>query len=365
MKRTIIKLATLLLTTICTLAGANSPNAPVVLVDSPTQVSESTPKRFVGMVEAYSKVNIMPRVTGNLLKIAFKEGELIRKGDLLFELEDTTYKAHVNSLEAQKEALKAVLKFTETEFKRNSQLLKSRAVSHTVFDKARMEIDSARANLKNIDANLIDARNTLSYTKIYAPLSGRIGISAFSEGNLITPASGKMTDIEMIAPIYVRFSISEKVFRKDFTDIDTLKKNAVVRIQLADGSVFNETAAITLVDNKINPSTNTITVWATFANKNLRLIPGSLVTVKLSSKQQKKAIAIPPSALIASEKGYYIYIVNAEGKVEQRNITTGRLAKNLQIITSGLSLNDTVIIDGTHKVSPGMAVKTVKASPNK
>lgn len=346
----------------CTFSVAGSDAVPTVLTDTVKIVSEISPRRYVGMIESYARVDIVPRVTGTLLKMHFKEGEIVKKGDLLYELEDVTYKARVSALEAQKESLKAVLKFSETEFKRNTELLKSRAVSVTAFDKARMEIDSARANLKNIEANLIDAKNTLSYTKIYAPLAGRIGISAFSAGNLITPANGKLTDIEKISPIYVRFSISEKVFRQDFGTVGNLKKNAVVRIQLADGADFSETARVTLIDNKIDPSTNTLTLRAEFANKNAALIAGSLVTVKLSSAQQKKAAAVPPSALIASEKGYYVYVLDKNNKAVRRDVKTGRLADNLQIILQGIKSDDIVVVDGTHKVRHGMTVKAVKAA---
>lgn len=345
-----------------TAAAAQQNSVPAVVIDKPQTVAESSPRRYVGMIEAVAKVDIMPRISGNLLKMHFKEGELVKKGDLLYEFEDTTYKARVDALEAQKETLKAVLKFNETEFNRNNELLKSHAVSVTAFDKARMEIDSAKANLKNIDANLTDAVNTLSYTKIYAPLSGRIGISLYSEGNFITPAVGKLTDIEKISPIHVRFSISEKVFRQDFGNVENLKKNAVVRIRLADGTLYKETAVIALIDNKINPSTNTLTVWAIFPNADAALIPGSLVTVNLSARQQHKYVAVAPSALIADADGYYIYVLDKNNKAVRRKIKTGRLADGLQIIREGLSSDDTVIVDGTHKVRHGMQVKAIPAS---
>ena len=187
----------------------------------------------------------MPRVTGTLLRAHFSEGAEVKAGALLYELEDTSYKAAVDALKAQKEQLEATLKFAEAEYNRSSTLLKSEAVSVSTHDKAVLEINAAKARLKELTAALVDAENTLSYTKIYAPLSGRIGKSAFTGGNLITPNGGKLNDIEMTAPIYVRFSLSERVFRRDFGGLKNIREKASVRIQLADGSLYPKSASVT------------------------------------------------------------------------------------------------------------------------
>ncbi len=338
---------------------AEEPAPPRVLVAPAVQVKEAAPGRHVGALESIKHVDIVPRVTGNLLRINFTEGNLVRKGDLLYELEDTTYLAAVDSLIAQKEALEASLRFATREYKRNESLIRSNAVSHSAYDKAVLEIDAARANIKKIEASLTDARNTLSYTRIYAPLDGRIGKSAYTEGNLLTPSTGKLTDIEMLSPIYVRFSLSERVFRRDFGGSEGIRKNAVVRVQLADGSIYNEAAKVTLIDNKINVSTNTITLWATFENKDHKLIPGGFVTVLLSVRTAKPYVAVLPSALIAESDGYSVYVLDAGNKVIRKPIKTGNVADGLQIVLSGLDGSERVIVDGTHKVKPGMTVTPV------
>ena len=156
--------------------GAKAP--PTVVADTVKTVSEANPKRYVGVVEPIQHVDIMPRITGNLLKINFKEGEIIRKGTLLYELEDTTYRAAVDGLKAQKESLEAALKYAQKEFHRNNTLVRSKAVAVSAHDKSILGIDSAQANLKQVKASLMDAENTLSYTKIHAPLQGRIATSA-------------------------------------------------------------------------------------------------------------------------------------------------------------------------------------------
>ena len=340
--------------------GRNAP-PPTVVTDRVKMVSESAPRRYVGVVEPIRHVDIMPRITGNLLKLHFKEGEMVKKGELLYELEDTAYRAAVDGLEAQKELMEAALRYADAEFKRSSSLLKSRAVAVSAHDKALLDIDSAKANIKQISASLTDARNTLSYTRIHAPISGRIGKSAFTEGNLITPQGGKLTDIEMIAPIYVRFSLSERIFRRDFGGMDGIRKKAWIRIQLADGAVYPEKARITLIDNKVNSSTNTITLWGTFENRDGQLIPGSFVTVLVSAAEEKSYPAVLPSALIMSDSGCKVYVLDTDNKVHAKTVTPGTLSGGLQIIRNGLDGTERVLVDGTHKVQPGMTVTPIPA----
>ncbi len=360
-----LKITSLAVSAILTSAAAvqaQAPAAPPAVVFEPVvKVSESNPKRYVGAVEAIRRTDVMPRVTGNLLKVHFREGEIVREGTLLYELEDTTFRAAVDGLKAQKEAAQAALIFSEKEYNRNKTLWDSRAVSEAVFDKSTFDINSARAGLKQLEAALTDAENTLSYTKIYAPLTGRIGKSVYTAGNLITPAGGKLTDITMVAPIYVRFSISEKVFRKDFGGLDQIKEKAVVRIQLADGTIYNETASIALIDNKINVSSNTITLWAVFQNKDNQLIPGSFVSVMLAAKNEKSWNAVSPSALIYENDGVMVYTLDAENKAVPRKIKTGALSGGKQIVLEGLDGSERVITEGSNKVRPGMTVAPVAA----
>jgi len=332
---------------------------PQVVVGKPVIVNEASPKRYVGAVDAIEHVDLIPRVTGNLLKMDFVEGSIVKKGQLLYEVEDTTYQAAVDSLEAQKEELEASLKYATAEFQRNYRLVKTEAVSISAYDLAVQNISMAKAKLKATTASLTDARNTLSYTRIYAPISGKIGKSSFTVGNLLTPQGGKLNDIEMIAPIYVHFSLSERVFRHDFGGDAGIRDKAVVRVQLADNTIYHETAHITLIDNKINSTTNTVTVWATFQNQDRQLIPGSFVTVLLSEKQDKPFIAITPSALMVEPKGTAVYVVSPDNKVTLRPVKTGPVADGLQIVLSGLSPNDRVVIDGMNKITPGMAVTPV------
>ena len=337
--------------------------APTVVVEKAVPASAKAFRRYVGMVEAINSVQIMPRINGELRKIHFTEGSLVEAGQLLYEIEDTTYQAAVLGLEAQLEAQKATLAYAASEHVRKSKLLKSNAVSASVHDLAVMEINVAKANIKRLEAALIDAKNTLSYTRITSPVSGRIGKSAVSVGNLLAPQMGALTDVQQLAPIYVKFSISEKALRRDFGGIENIKKNAKVRVVLADGKVLTETAQVTLVDNKINQKSNTVTMWATFPNKNLELLPGSFVTVQLFAADTADGqTTVLPSALVIENGKCFVWILNTQNNIPVRKeVKIGETVAGRLIIIDGVKNGETVVVDGTHKIRANAPVIPVDA----
>lgn len=336
---------------------------PTVVVEKAVPAASKAFRRYVGMVEAVNSVQIMSRINGELRKIHFTEGALVEAGQLLYEVEDTTYKAAVQGLEAQLEAQRATLAYATSEHARKSQLLKSNAVSASTHDQAVMEINVARANIKRLEAALIDAKNTFSYTRITSPISGRIGKSMVSVGNLLAPQMGALTDVQQLAPIYVKFSISEKAMRRDFGGIENIKKNAKVRVVLADGKVSTETAQVTLVDNKINQKSNTVTMWATFPNKNLELLPGSFVTVQLfAANAPDGQTTVLPSALIMENGKYFVWVLNTQDNIPVRKeVRIGETVAGRLIILDGVRNGETVVVDGTHKIRPNAPVVPVDA----
>lgn len=344
-------------------ADAPAIPAPTVVVEKAAPASAKTFRRYVGMVEAINSVQIMPRISGELRKIHFTEGSLVKAGQLLYEIEDTTYKAAVQGLEAQLEAQKATLAYATSEHTRKSKLLRSNAVSASTHELAVMEINVARANIKRLEAALIDAKNTLSYTRITAPVSGRIGKSAVSVGNLLTPQMGALTDVRQLAPIYVKFSISEKAMRRDFGGVENIRKNARVRVILADGKVSEETALVTLVDNKINQKSNTVTMWATFPNKNLELLPGSFVTVKLFAADTPNGqTTVLPSAVVMENGKCFVWVLNTKNNIPVRKeVKIGETAAGRIIILDGVKNGETVVVDGTHKIRLNAPVVPVDA----
>ena len=306
----------------------------------------------------------MPRVSGNLLKSHFTEGSMVKAGDLLYELENTTYLAAVNVLKAQISAQEATLQFAKSEYERKFKLLQSNVVAAAAHEQALMEINVAQANLKRLKASLLDAENTLSYTRIYSPINGIIGKSRFTVGNLITPQAGIMVDIQQISPIYVKFSISERALRRDFGGLKNLKSRALVQVKLADGTIYKETAKVVLIDNKVNLQSNTITMWALFQNIDRELLPGSFVTVHLSAitPDPKARITIMPSALVMENDSCYVFVINEKNNIPQkRKVTPGNTVNGRQIILEGIAEGDLIVVDGTHKIKGSAPVIPVPA----
>lgn len=331
---------------------------PTVVVEKAVPASSKAFRRYVGTVEAINSVQIIPRINGELRKIHFTEGSPVEAGQLLYEIEDTTYRAAVQGLEAQLEAQRATLAYATSEYARKSKLLKTNAVSASSHELAVMEINVAKANIKRLEAALTDAKNTLSYTRITSPVSGRIGKSIVSVGNLLAPQMGALTDVQQLVPIYVKFSISEKALRRDFGGIDNVKKNARVRAVLADGKVSDETAHVTLVDNKINPKSNTVTMWATFNNKNLELLPGSFVTVQLSAADTPEGqTTVLPSALVMENGKCFVWFLNTQNNIPvKKEVKIGETVAGRTIILDGVKNGETVVVDGTHKIRPNAPV---------
>ena len=336
---------------------------PTVVVEQVVPAEKRAVRRYVGSVEAINHVQIVPRITGELIKIHFTEGSLVKAGDLLYEIEDTTYSAAVQVLEAQLEAQKATLTFASKEYERRKKLLASNAVSVAAHEQALMEINVAKANIKRVEAQLIDAKNTLSYTRITATVSGRISKSNVSAGNLLTPSAGTLADIQQLSPIYVKFSISEKALRRDFGGVENVPAVARVQVILADGTLSQETARITLVDNKVNRSSNTVTMWATFPNKKLELLPGSFVTVLLTAENSKAALpTVLPSALVMENEQCFVWVLDTATNIPvRRKVKIGETTAGRTIIIEGVKNGETIIVDGTHKIRPNTPVTPVDA----
>lgn len=363
----LISAAALLAAGIGLQAAPPANSAPLVPVEKVEGIAESSGKKYVGHLEAIEETELRARISGVINSIKFKEGDLVKKGDLLFELEDTTYRAKLLSAKAQLDQTKAELKYAEDNFNRQKTLRASSAVSQSTMDEAQRLYSLAKAKLQEAEASLLDAENNLSYCRIYAPISGRIGRVTYTQGNYVTPQSEKLADIVQTSPIYANFAISERDYQSLFGDSETLKKSGNVRIMLSDGSSYKSLGAVAFIDNKVDLGTNTLTIWAAFDNTEGELIPGGFVTVVLSRRAEKTFPAVRLSAIMTGEKGNYIYIVDQENKVVRREVETGPLSGSMQLLRSGVEVGETVIVGGTNKVRPGAVVTPfpVEGDPQK
>ena len=338
--------------------GADGP--AVVAVAPAISINVLEPRQYPGALVPIDDVEIVPRVTGWINKINFKEGDLVKTGDLLFELEDTTYQAAVSKAEANLLQSQAELKNAEINYNRADDLLKRNAGSQMDFDNADQRLSQAKALVQLNEAALADAKNTLSYTKITSPIDGRIGKVTVTRGNLVTPQTGKIVDIKSFAPIYVRFAIGESVFNRKFEGEKRIRELAEIHVcpvgeDREDVKKIAEypTAKIELIDNKVDSSTNTIVIWATLKNEDSRFFPGSYATVLLSRKLEKPVVGVLLSALQTSPDGNYVYVLDENNNAVQREVKLGPISGKYQVVTAGVAVGETVVVEGMNKLKPG------------
>lgn len=235
--------------------GAAKPST--VLVEKATAIDSAVNKKYIGQVEAIDRVTVQPRVSGNIVATRFREGKVVKKGDLLFEIEDTRYKAAVEEAVAKKAQLEAKLLYAKNSFERYNRLLASKSVSMDTVENAKSTMHALEAEIQSADAAITVAKDDLNYTKLTAPITGRTGRVTFSTGNYITPTSGSLVTITGIDEVYVKFPISERDFLSLFGTQEKMKKDALVSVNLANGKAYDQPGKIFMTDNTVQPTTDT------------------------------------------------------------------------------------------------------------
>ncbi len=330
--------------------------APFVKVITIKKRKISLKKEYVAHVEAIRTVDIRPRIEGYLEEVRFKEGDYVKKGEILYVIEQEPYKAEV-------ELSKARVKKAEAHLFRARQRLKRlraaspESISKTDMDNAIADLMLAKAELSEAKAALWKAKIYLGYTIIRAPISGIIGKSFVKEGNLVSPRSGPLCRIVQIDPIRVVYSVSEA----DLKEISlSLKKMLKVKIRLPDGSIYPMEGEINFVDNHVDIKTGTISVWAIFPNPDHILIPGMYVTAIPTPKKEKTIILVPQRAVLEDRKGNYVLLVDKENRVQIRRIKIGKMIGSEWEVLSGLFERDRVIVEGILHVRVGQKIKIIK-----
>ena len=278
------------------------------------------------------------------------------EGQMLYQFDDVRYAAAVKIAKAQLAEVKARLVYAESNYNRTNDLYMKNAASKDSMETTRSTLDAYRAELLAAEASLVTAQDDLNHTKIYAPISGRIGATNYTVGNYLTPSSGVLATIIQNRPIRVVFSMSNRDYANMFGGKEeNLKREALIRIRLANGDYFDENGTVEFINNEANQRTDTIQVYSRFENRAGKLIPNNAVTVELSHKAGKPVVAVLPSAVMHDTDSAYVYVVK-DNKIERRNVELGRATGTAQLITRGLAECELVVTDGTHKVLPGSEI---------
>jgi membrane fusion protein (multidrug efflux system) len=338
---------------------------PLVTVARVTEQDVNPPMEYVGHLEAIQSVDLRARVEGFLEKVNFREGSDVQAGELLYVIEQAPYRARVDADKAQVAQAEATLNKAR-QYLQRARTVRSGGVSATDLDNAVAEELRASAQLEEAKANLQIAHINLGYTSIIAPITGRIGRTAFTRGNLVNPGSGPLARIVQIDPIRVVFSISEndlvaiKAVLKD-TIKDKKHSSLNPRIKLPDGPIQKTVGRVDFVDNTVDASTGTIVVRAVFENPDNTLLPGQYVIVLVSRSEPNVMMVVPQSGILEDHDGPYVLVVDDQNRVSVRRVKTGPVVGVNWAVESGLALDEKVIVEGVQKVRPGQEVKTVAA----
>jgi membrane fusion protein (multidrug efflux system) len=320
---------------------------------------------FVGRIEAINRVEIRARVQGFLEAVLFKEGDPIKEGDPLYRIEKGMFQAAVEQAEGALLRSKASKTLTEAQLQRAEDLLARNAGTAVARDQALAADEQAKGQILSDEANLQTAKINLGYTDIVAPVSGRIGRTNITKGNVVGPDSGTLTVIVSQDPMYVTFPVSQRELLRAQEVGYQIKFNEIkAKLRFADGSSYDQAGQLNFVDVMVDRATDTVLVRATFPNPASRLVDGQLVRVTLESGTPKEMLVVPQSALIADQEGVYVFVVE-DGKAVVKRIKLGGESGTDIVVQEGLSGSEQVIVEGLQGVRPGALVKASPVTPLK
>jgi membrane fusion protein (multidrug efflux system) len=332
-------------------AAAPAIPAPAVGVRPVVTKGVSQSFEFVGRIKATDKVELRARIEGFLEKVLFKEGQDVKTGDLLYQIEKVQFQAQV-------EQAKGNLTIAQAELT-NAQLQYDRAV-----DLAKRQF-SPQSQVDQ-DKALTQAETNLDYTDIRAPIDGRIGRTAFTVGNLVNPASGVLATIVSQDPMYVLFPVSVR-------DLETIREarrkeggglaKIDIRVRLSNGQDYPHPGVWNLTDPQVDQQTDSLIMRAIIPNPERNLIDGQFVTAIIHERKEEPRLVIPQAALQVDQSGYYALVVTDQHKVEQRRVQTGPNLGTDVVVTSGVRDGENVIVDGIQKVRPGQVVQETVLPP--
>jgi RND family efflux transporter MFP subunit len=330
--------------------------APSVTVSQPVKSVITDWDSFTGRFEATDSVEVRSRVSGYLEKVAFQDGAIVKKGDLLFVIDSRSFQAAVVQAQGKLAQVRSQLSLAEQEFARANVLIESKTIARSLYDQRLQARQAAQAEVLSAEGALSAAKLDLEFTRITAPMSGRISRKLISEGNLVNGGNSSatlLTTIVSIDPIDIYFDIDEQSYLKYRRQTNSAANQSQVRISLPGEVEPSMSGRMDFIDNRLDPSTGTLRQRARVNNQELRLSPGQFGRVQFSSKAPYTALLLPDSAISVDATRKVVYVLNPQNKVEIRPVTLGKLHDGLREIASGLEAQDRVIVDGLQRVRAG------------
>ena len=332
-----------------------------VVVNEPQTEEVNISVESTGRVEAKYSVDVIARVSGFLLKKYFKEGDFVKKGQLLFQIDPKEYQLEVNNSQAAVNQYGALLKNAQQELNRANALIKEDLISHSDVDQILATRNSNRALLDSARQKLELARVNLSYTRIHSPIDGRIGKVKITEGNYVDATSGSLVNISSMNPVYVTFSLRSQDFVKLLKASDKFK-DVQVKAQFDNGVTYDKIGKIDFVDNQIDQNSGSVQMRAVFDNSKGWLVPGDYMKVTLIAPKKVEYMTVPQACAKGDAmSGYYVWTVE-DGKAVRKDIKVSDDINNNWVVDSGLDKSDQVIVSGIQNIAmQGQKVKVIDA----
>ncbi|ATG79855.1 MULTISPECIES: efflux RND transporter periplasmic adaptor subunit [unclassified Pseudoalteromonas] len=310
---------------------------------------------YTTRLESPQEVALMPRVSGVIDHIAFNEGDNVKKGDLLFKLDDRPFAAVVASLEAQINSAQAALEQAKSEAKRAVRLTQRKAISTEQAESRTSVLRQREAQLVALQAQLTSAELDLEFTSIVSPIDGVISRANITRGNNIIAGQSVLTSIVSNEKMYAYFDIDERTWNSAFSNVTAASRQPVV-MQKVGQHDFAYKGYINFIDNQINASTGTLRVRAVFDEDNNQLRSGSFARIKLAANSISEQIIVPDRAIGTDLKNRFVLTVGENNVLQYKLVTVGERYGSLRAVTSGLSEGDVIAVNGPARVGPGMPI---------
>ena len=344
-----------------------APPPPQVTVAKPTQRTLSDYDEYVGRFAAVDSVEVRARVSGYLDTVDFKDGQMVKQGDLLFTIDKRPFQTALDQSRANRQLAQSNLTYTESDLKRAQQLVTEKTITEQVFEQRSQAYRNAQASVAAASAAVRQAELDMQFTELRAPIDGRIGDRRVSPGNLVTGGtSGNTTLLATIVsqdPIHFEFTFDEASYlryermAKEGADVASRGPGVNVSLKLIDEKDFTHEGRMDFVDNAIDRSTGTIRGRAVFRNPNSVFTPGMFARVRVPASPPYQALLVPDTALGTEQAKRYVLVVGADDMVTIKYVTVGQVVEGgLRVIKEGLSADDRVIVDGLMRARPGIKV---------
>jgi multidrug efflux system membrane fusion protein len=351
----------------CSSSSSAQPKAPVPPEVSVAEVickQISDSDEFTGRLEAVHTVEVRPRVSGYLQSVHFKEGEIVRQGDLLFQIDPRPFQAEVDRLGGELSQAKAQRSRAQSDFVRAERLHNNDGMSAEEYDRRAAVRNEAEARIAATEAALRGAELNLEFTRVTAPITGRVGRAEITEGNLVEGGAGQirpLTTLVSLDPIYVYFDVDEQTYLKYARVTQTHgagshELRSAALLGLADEDGFPHLGQVSFIDNQVSSSTGTIRLRATFANRNLALTPGLFARIRLQGGGAQRGCLARDEAVVTDLNQKYVFVLGKNNTLVYRPVKLGPMTDGLRVVRDGLHESDIIVVSGLQRVRPGASV---------